>query len=300
MDIEEFSNAVLAAVKDKADGAFKARMITITKNNGIKMTGIVSVVPGSKGGPCIYLDSYYEEYRKGRTEIREVIGKVCRQLMEHKDDLRDFSMDSLCYWDVVKTRIYVKLINREMNTGLLGAVPHRQFLDLSAVYYIKLEGKGGIPTILIYNEHMLMWRKDEEELYQTAMKNMRLEGEALFEDMDMVFKRMMPEHADFLADSGALQVSMYVLSNRSKFFGAAEILDSNTLKSIGNRLGEDFVILPSSVHETIIIPSSKAPEYSELADQVREVNEEDVEIGERLSNHVYLYSRNERTLKIVA
>lgn len=300
MNLEEFSGAVLTAVRYKADGDFNVRIVTNTKNNGVKLTGIVSVVPGSKGGPCIYLDSYYEEYRKGRTEIGEVIREVCQQLMEHKDDLRDINLDSLRWWDAAKTRIYVKLVNREMNSGLLGAVPHRQFLDLAAVYYIKLEGMGVNSTILIYNEYMKMWGTDEEELYRTAMKNMRLEGEALFEDMDMLLKHMLSGCADFLNGNEITPISMYVLTNRSKCFGAAEILDSNTLKSIGNRLGEDFVILPSSVHETIVIPSSKAFAYSELAAQVREVNEENVEIGERLSDHVYLYDRNEGVLKIVA
>ncbi len=300
MNLEEFSGAVLAAVRYKADGDFNVRIITNTKNNGVKLTGIVSAVPGSKGGPCIYLDSYYEEYRKGRAEIGEVIREVCWQLMEHKDDLRDVNLDSLRWWDAAKTRIYVKLVNREMNSGLLGSVPHRQFLDLVAVYYIKLEGMDGNPTVLIYNEHMKMWGMDEEGLYRAAMRNMRLEGEALFEDMDILLKHMLPEYAEFLADNGAPPISMYVLSNRSKFFGAAEILDGDTLKSIGNRLGEDFVILPSSVHETIIIPSSGAPAYPELAEQVHEVNEEEVEIGDRLSDHVYLYSRSEGIVKIVA
>lgn len=301
MNLEEFSYAVLAAVRYKEDGSRDAWITTNTKNNGVKLTGIVSAVPGSDGGPCIYLDSYYEEYRRGRKGIGEVVKEVCRQIMEHKDDLRDISLDSLRQWDTAKTRIYVKLVNREMNSGLLGSVPHRQFLDLAAVYFIKLEGTGcGNPTILIYNEHMKMWGTDEEGLYRTAMRNMRMEGEALFEDMDMILRRMMPECADFLDSNGIPPVSMYVLSNRSRFFGAAEILDGNTLKSIGNKLGEDYVILPSSVHETIIIPLSRAPGYPELAEQVHEVNEGEVEIGERLSDHVYLYSRSEAAVKVAA
>lgn len=301
MNLEEFSYAVLAAVRYKEDGSPDAWITTNTKNNGVKLTGIVSAVPGSDGGPCIYLDSYYEEYRRGRKGIGEVVKDVCRQIMEHKDDLRDISLDSLRQWDTAKTRIYVKLVNREMNSGLLGSVPHRQFLDLAAVYFIKLEGMdGGNPTVLIYNEHMKMWGMDEEGLYRAAMRNMRLEGEARFEDMDMILKRMLPEYEDFLDSSCVSPPSMYVLSNRSRFFGAAEILDGDTLKSIGNRLGEDFVILPSSVHETVIIPSSGAPAYPELAEQVHEVNEEEVEIGERLSDHVYLYSRSEGIVKIVA
>lgn len=59
-------------------------------------------------------------------------------------------------------------------------------------------------------------------------------------------------------------------------------------------------MLPSSVHETIVLPPKDEEEYRRLADMVREVNDTDVDVEERLSYHVYVYSRDEEALQIVA
>ena len=92
----------------------------------------------------------------------------------------------------------------------------------------------------------------------------------------------------------------YILTNRRKRFGAAEILDKKTLRMIADRVGDGFIVLPSSLHETIVLPPKAESEYERLADMVREVNDTQVDVEERLSYHVYAYSRDEETLKIVA
>ncbi len=93
---------------------------------------------------------------------------------------------------------------------------------------------------------------------------------------------------------------MYILTNEDSVFGAAEILDMNTLRAIGEMLGDDFIVIPSSVHETIIVSAGNTPEYLELADMVCEINMTHVDATERLSNHVYRYDRDEGRLRIAA
>ena len=96
------------------------------------------------------------------------------------------------------------------------------------------------------------------------------------------------------------KLMMYILTNRRKCFGAAEILDKKTLRMVADQVGDGFIVLPSSVHETIVLPSKEEAEYGRLADMVQAVNDTMVEAEERLSNHVYVYSRDEEMLKIVA
>lgn len=93
---------------------------------------------------------------------------------------------------------------------------------------------------------------------------------------------------------------MYILTNHRRCFGAAEILDKKTLRTIADQIGDRFIVLPSSVHETIVLPPKEEAEYRRLADMVREVNDTQVDVEERLSDHVYVYSRDEEMLKIVA
>ena len=302
MRLEEFANVVLTEVRKKADGAFSAWITTNRKNNGIQQTAICANSPDSSGGPCVYLDDYYRAYRHGHMEIGEVAENVYQRIMEHRNDLRDVSVADFLQWDVIRHHIYAKLVNADMNKETLGMIPHRHFLDLAVVYYIKVsgvDGNEGMASILIQNNFMEMWGQSEESLYQMAVANMCLDGEPIFQDMAALLQGVMPEGVNPLMDE-EIDVKMYVLTNRDKTFGAVEILDKNILQKISERLADDFIVLPSSIHETIIIPSNKAPEYSELADMVCVVNATQVDAEERLSNHVYRYDRSEGILKMAA
>lgn len=302
MRLEEFANAVLAAVREKADGAFSAWITTNRKNNGIKLTAICANSPDSNGGPCVYLDDYYREYICGNMEISAAAENVYLRIMEHRNDLRDVNVADFLQWDVIKHHIYAKLVNANMNKETLGMIPHRHFLDLAVVYYIKvsgIDGDGGMASILIQNNFMEMWGQSEESLYQIAEDNMRMDGEPLFMDMATLLQKVMPDGINPF-EGEDVDVEMYVLTNQKRTFGAVEILNGNTLQNISEKLADDFIILPSSVHEIIIIPSSKAPEYSELEYMVCEVNMTQVDAEERLSNHVYRYDRNEGIVKMAA
>lgn len=99
---------------------------------------------------------------------------------------------------------------------------------------------------------------------------------------------------------GIPKFRFYVLTNSQKVFGAVELLDGNTLKEIGDELGGDFIVLPSSLHESIIIFADGSASCQELADMVTDINRNVVSIEERLSDHVYLFEREEGVLRIAA
>ena len=87
------------------------------------------------------------------------------------------------------------------------------------------------------------------------------------------------------------QESMYVLTNHIRSGGAAAILYPGRLETIGAYFKENYYILPSSIHEVIIIPESRALPKAEMECVIREVNETQVQAEEFLSNHAYYYDR---------
>ena len=91
---------------------------------------------------------------------------------------------------------------------------------------------------------------------------------------------------------------MYVLSNKFRNYGAAGIAYPNVLEMIGQILKKDYYILPSSVHEVIIVPYSEIYVCSKLDEMVREINSTQVEEEDVLSNHVYLYDRVSGKLRV--
>ncbi len=301
MNFDEFTENVLKEIRLRADGKFHIMKQDVVKNNNVKLTGI-AVMGEEAIGPCIYLEEFYREYEFDGMRFGEIVDEIYRLLMKHQDDAQGIDISGFLNWEAVKGSIYAKLVNAEKNREQLEKVPHRMFMDLAVAYYVVARERGcEIGTAPVCNRHMEQWGQDEETLYRTAMRNMRADGGAEFASIETVIKRMLPD-TDFSFGEGKMQreAAMYILTNRRKCYGASEILDKDTLRTIAGQVGDGFIVLPCSVHETIVLPQKDETGYRMLADMVREVNNSEVIEEERLSYHVYAYSGEEETLKIVA
>ena len=91
--------------------------------------------------------------------------------------------------------------------------------------------------------------------------------------------------------------SMYVITNESKLFGAASMLYEEPLHELAEKIGSDLYILPSSIHEVIAV-SADFGSPDEWAEMVYEINMDQVDINDRLSNQVYCYDKDLRTLRL--
>lgn len=295
MEFQEFVDAVFQDVAKKAAGEFEVQIHTPIKNNGMKPIGI-AVIEGN-GGPCVYLDEPYREYRSGEMQYDEIVDEVFRQLVDSRNALLGIDIEKFRKWENIQGNVRAKLINTGLNRELLKTVPHRMFLDLAVVYYVMVIERGEeTGMFLIHHGHMEAWGKDEEALYQTALENMRVDGDADFFSMETLIRQIcgaLP--ADRWQDTG-----MYILTNRNKRFGASELLDKGTLRMIADQMGDGFIVLPSSIHECIVLRPRVPSKYEDLSYMVRALNDAEVSEEERLSDHVYAYSGKEETLEIVA
>ena len=208
----------------------------------------------------------------------------------------------------LKDKVFFSLINAEQNRELLNTVPHREFEDLAIVYRWNIGSDSmGTYTNLVNNDLAEKEGLTENDLYNAASKNTKELfpvsiknmnegiGEMIFgesgidEEMQKEFSEVMQETPD--------ENCMYVITNESKLFGAASMLYEEPIHELAEQVGGDLYILPSSVHEVIAVPADfDSPE--ELAEMVYEINMEQVDINDRLSNQVYHYDRDLRTLRL--
>ena len=79
-----------------------------------------------------------------------------------------------------------------------------------------------------------------------------------------------------------------IISNSSNAYGAAAIMDKEVMKKIADVFGEDLYIIPSSVHDCILMPKSEST-LEELQEMVYEVNRETVSREDRLSDDIYFF-----------
>jgi len=296
---EEFQTILAERVQAKLDEHITVNITDVVKNNGIVLRGMTFSGQGETISPTIYLEQFYEAYLSG-CDWGEIVDHIVDTFhLGAKKEI--FDVQSFLDFDKAKEKIVFKLINYEKNKKLLEQIPHRRFLDLAVVYYYLLSNEAvENATILIYNNHLEIWGITPEELDEIAQKNTPLLLNAELRSITDVLTELLRQKeidTSFLNEEpGDDNSGMYVLSNRTKIFGAAVMLYSEVLKQFAERKKTDLFILPSSVHEVIIIPKENGMEWKKLQEMVIEVNETQVEDTEVLSDSVYCYSREKDEL----
>ncbi|MEY8427245.1 DUF5688 family protein [Lachnospiraceae bacterium 46-15] len=288
MKYEEFICRVQARLAEKLGDEVRAERRLIVKNNGVALEGIAIMEEGKKISPVIYLNDYYIVYQKG-ARFEEIVEDI---LKVYEKSRVNVSVDSDFYKDFEKvaSRVVCKLVNYDRNEELLQRIPHICCLDLALVFYYALEDEEiGSGTILIFNSHLAMWGITRERLYEIARRNTPKIYPYEFREMREILEENFGEMGLVLEDKE--EFPMYVLSNAARSFGAVYILYDSVLAEIAEELEDDFYILPSSVHECIIVPSKVQADREELEDMVFEINRTQVLPEDVLSDHVYLYER---------
>lgn len=268
----------------------------VIKNNGCEMDGLVIMEKGKDIAPTIYLDSLYELYTNGEN-IKNIIRQIEVIYEQNKNNVT-FDVNILKHFDTIKDKIVYKVVNYRSNEKLLEQVPHKRILDLAVVFYCLLDNEyGRSATALIYNNNLKNWNVTIDDVYKAALKNTPDLLHSKISSMATLFEKcgvnVDGEEVDL---KDYVPSDMYVLTNESKLNGAACILYENVLYDFAQKLGADLYILPSSVHEVILLPKLSMFEKDELVNMVKEVNTEGVAADEVLSDHVYEYNRTERLI----
>lgn len=298
MNYQEFKQQILSGLKSRLGSDVKITIQDIIKNNDTHLDGLTILSPEHNLSPTLYLNYYYRQYERGHS-LSAILSDI---LTTYRENCPFGHIDISFFTDYekVKSRIIMKLVNYERNRELLSQVPHYRYLDLAIVFNCLLEsGPSGNATILIYNHHLPYWGITKDDLYALAVQNTPKLMRYDLRNMTAVLRELFSEEETFSSDAFSdSPCPMYVLSNQQKLNGSVCILYDNLLHDFANRLGCDFYILPSSVHEVLLIPADSHASHQELSVMVRDVNSSQLSREEILSDHVYYYSResNEITM----
>lgn len=310
MDYKEYLDYVQKNIEKMMDGEAKVIIKTMISNNDYERDAILILKDNSRIVPSIYLADFYDAYIKGQNIDDNVLDIYCAY--ERHQINEDISFDFFKEYSRVKDNIAYKLVNKEKNKKLLEDVPYVEYLDLAIVFYMSVNTdfiKNA--AILIHNNHLDMWNITKEELYNHAMENTPRLLKSTIVDMQSMIKNLINNvkqdnlsiDKNDVACEYAMDISelsdpgMYVLTNEEKIYGAACILYDDVLKQHGDALNTDFYIIPSSVHEVILIPVDYMNrEY--IDDMIKQVNREELRENEVLSDHAYIYHRKTNEITI--
>ena len=269
------------------------KVVTVTKNNGCIRKGLRIEETETNMNPQIYLEEIYREQSEKEGTLQDSVDEFLKiyQTTKHDSIRSDFYE-----WEQVKERVTARIINAEWNKELLEEIPHRKVLDLAIIYQIVLKMNGSASTtLMIRKEHLEQWGVSEKELQENAEKNSENLFPAEMKRMREVICEMIKideEEIDELDDT------IYVLTNQYRMFGAVTLFYQGILEKIGEMLETDFVVIPSSIHEIIILKNTRDIDRMNITEMIRSVNEEQVRREEQLADHPYYYSIKNKQLSL--
>lgn len=292
MNYQSFISSVKEHIEALLESHVSVNIHTTLKNNNKERIGITISNQDTNIFPTIYLEEYYTQYLAGRS-ISDIADNIVNIYHEVKFET-SWDIDQIQIFDQAKSKIAYKLIHFEKNRTLLNDIPFIPFHDLAIVFYLLIQNtERGSASILVTNTLLHSWDICLSELYQIASLNT---PRLLSAELLPMYAMIQELSGDYSESEDNKESYMYVLTNTQRYFGAACILYSRVLEDISNQLDEDFYILPSSIHETIILPVSKSSSRDVLDEMIAEINRTQVADEEVLSDHAYYYSRKENRL----
>ena len=251
------------------------------KNNDTECYGITVFTDPERISPVFYIDSFYDDYCRKKLTIEEIGDKILESYRSVVPEAQAHSNISLDFEDC-KDNIAFRLVSLKKNKRFLENTPHVIYLDL-AVYFVVIykADDDGIESIKVTYELIDSWEKTSGDLLKLAKVN-----------TPRLFPMVVKTLSDVLCIEN-LGFDLLLLSNSHFVYGASVMLYVDEMKRIAKVLEEDFYVIPSSVHEVLIMPKSKVDDIKEINDMIRSINDEHLISTDILSDRAYLYDSKE-------
>lgn len=294
MSYDYFIEKVIQSISERLGTEARVTVGRVLKNNQQRIDSLTILQKGENMAPAIYLNHYYSQYQRG-----VAFDRIIEQMLAYYYESTRGTFDLSCFsqFDEIKEHIVCKLVNYAQNQYILQQVPYRRFLDLAVVYYYRVDdpviGKG---SILIQNSHMKMWNIALEEMHTLAEENTKRLLPYRLMGIEEMIAQLVKEDVQYCSSEYA---PLYVLTNTEQYFGAVNMIFDPVLEEIREKLQCDYYLLPSSIHECMILPANDSQSPEELHWMVKMVNRECVEETEILGESVYKYEMESRKLERV-
>ena len=299
MDLNEFAEYI----KDNIENYLiqydieKIDINHVEKTNGVMRTGLVVLPAGERISPSIYLESFYAEYENG-VDMESILQEIsseymdAHKLMLHNDiGMLADNMDA--------SGLFLKVVNYSRNRERLQNVVYERYMDLALeVRMLFGSNEDGIASASVTYEFLERLDMSRKEAFERARENTPELFPVQFDKLSSILsnKGMIDEEIKDMED---MMPPVYVLSNMQNVNGAIYIAYEDVIAKImqENHINEDMYILPSSVHELLLIPAGDETDARQLQMMVQDVNRcGAVSQEDYLSDNVYRYNAAEREI----
>ena len=306
MDFEEFREKLMEDLgQDLYENTGVEYSIEAPRINKLQNAGYEGIVIRPEDSPVgINLDaeSLYKSYNDGKP-YEEVFDEAYRMIADGFENQPEFNVEDFSNYDVMKEKLAIQVVSTERNAEMLEKIPHKEVEDMSLVCrFIVSDSKFGMGSILINNDMIERYGITTEQLFADAAKYApELRPSEIVNIADVLAEMMGIDVSEFneqMGVHGGPEIPMYVASTHDKSNGAGIIAYPGFMEMAAEKIGGDFFVLPSSVHEVILVLDNGGGDFHELENMVQEVNATQVDPKDKLSDKVYHYDSKDKVFEL--
>ncbi|MBQ6409162.1 MAG: hypothetical protein IJJ64_14160 [Butyrivibrio sp.] len=303
MDYENFKEQFAQDVREKLYEQGTDVDITVNTVNKLNESyEAMTVKPeGSNIGVNLGIDKFYGAVEDG-TPYENVVDKAVKVISDGFANQPQIDVASLSDYSQMKDKLVMEVVSAETNKEMLENVPHQNIEDMAVVYRFVLNSDDeGRASILATNQMIENMGVTPEQLHADALENAPRIKPAEIKGMGEVLAEMMGvEQAEMM---GLYPVrpedeQIFVASVPDKVHGAGVLAYQDFMDQAAERAGGDFYILPSSIHEILIVPDNGKMGLSDLENMVKEVNATQVAPADKLTDNVYHYDSQAKIFEL--
>ena len=280
MTFQSFLDALQSSINARFGDGTTLQYKRIVKNNGVGYTGAYLSCPDrAQRTQIAYIEPLYHSVECGlplQTAAELLLNNITGPMPE---EIMKLDLES---YEDVKDKLFLRLIGKAQNEARMPELAGREFMDMMIVYSILLSGPGiGNAMTEVSRKMLELWGVSEEEVYGLAMENT---------------PKLLPPVMKTLREAAQIPEEpeeiehIYVLTNTVSWYGASAILYSDQVRALSERYDSDIFILPTSLHETILIPAGFfSGDF--LSETLRTVNRENVPKEDVLTDSLYLFRK---------
>ena len=301
MNYEEFKTELINLVNQEIDDRgleeISMRFDTIKSPDGFNDRLIVSVGK-SNMSMAFRLQEIFDSVSNGESMDRAVI-RLVNSIAENisviktkEDDVKTFISD----YEQVKEHTFLRMVPGD--SPILDEAPHRMIADMGLVVNIDLENfsdENGRSCVVVTKPLMDMYDIDEEQLFADAEKN-SIEKEPLtLKPLEDVIRSMIDRHE--CPSPAEIGIKTYIATNKTGFHGASVVAYKGFAEETSKTIGGSFYLIPSSVHEFLLIKDDGTPNPEDLNRMIEDVNSNVLNARDILSSQCYHYDAKTKALE---
>ena len=293
---ERFCSEVMMKLMDKGINAETAFEKVEKINESYE--AITFIPKGSIIGLNLNLSEIMQYYEDGAS-FEACVERAVETVSDGLDNRPAIDLDSLSY-ESLKGSLSMEAVSAERNRAMLENIPHKLMEDIAIIYrFVLRSAPDGRASILITNgilEHLGITR---EQLFSDADEIVPTERPMVISNLADLIMKMMGmtdiDTSDIDTDMFPEESPLYVATTPDKCDGAGVIAYPDFFERASEVVGGSFYLLPSSIHEVIIVPESRMEiDASYLKSMVMEVNATQLVEKDKLTDNVYHYDSRKK------